>query len=119
MTSLDTITRAAALALQAFGALVSLVSLAAHAWGRYKIAYQRATGHGVPRTRWTVRLDIAADLAVNVLGARNRSRKADGLEPLFLPTEPAVDDTMPSRPDVPAPIAPATGIGARAADDER
>jgi hypothetical protein len=104
--TLESLLRAAALAFQVFGALVSLVSIAAYAWGRYKIAYQRATGRGVPRTRWTVRLDIAADVAVNVLGAINRRRKAAGLAPLFLPTEPA-------------PTAPATGIGARAADDER
>jgi hypothetical protein len=41
-------------------------------WGAVKGSYQRVTGHPMPRSTFTVLLDVLADLAVNIPGALNR-----------------------------------------------
>lgn len=114
-------------ALAVVGLVCLVLATFTFVWGAVKLAWQRVVGRPVPRNRLTMTLDVIADVATNILGAVSRVVKFYTGRSLFWPTaapiEPRGDATALPRPDVPAPIEPAapltTGIGARAADDER
>lgn len=69
-------------ALVALGAVLFAI---ATAWGAIKAAYLKTVGHPMPRTRFTLTLDVIAELATNALGAINKVLSARGSTPLFPP----------------------------------
>lgn len=77
-------------ALVAVGVVLTALTTA---WGAFKAAYARVVGHPLPRTRTTLALDVAAELATNFLGALNKILGATGARPLFPPTTPPPADT--------------------------
>lgn len=52
-------------------------------WAMVKASYQKVTGLPVPRNKFTLALDVLADLANNIPGAANRIARETGKETAF------------------------------------
>ena len=73
---------------QALSYAIALVTFFTNLYGLFKVSWVKATEKPFPRNKFTVSMDILAEMGVNLIGGLDKAKVGMGGQSIFTPRTP-------------------------------